>query len=253
MLKIFPQEAKAKNSYPQLWPPWGFVDIVAILIFIFLFSVFFSVFGLDLANWVLSCFPGIGSIEVAVAVTGGFLQGILMVIFVLAAASMRKAPLTALGFDNFDWRSLFVYGIVGGMGVFLLVTFMMAIIISLFPQPPQPQPIAEIILNARGWGQILPLLLLVSVIAPLSEELFFRGFIYPVLRSRFGVAWGITATACFFSLIHFDLIRFIPLALGGACLTFFCEKSKSLYPAIAAHSMWNTVMTLFIIYYNIAL
>jgi membrane protease YdiL (CAAX protease family) len=47
---------------------------------------------------------------------------------------------------------------------------------------------------------------LLSIIAvslgPLMEELFFRGFLYPVLARRMGVAWGIFLTALPFGLIH---------------------------------------------------
>jgi len=47
---------------------------------------------------------------------------------------------------------------------------------------------------------------LLSIIAvsigPLMEELFFRGFMYPVLARRLGVAWGILLTALPFGLIH---------------------------------------------------
>lgn len=47
---------------------------------------------------------------------------------------------------------------------------------------------------------------LLSIIAvtlgPLMEELFFRGFMYPVLARRLGVAWGIVLTALPFGLIH---------------------------------------------------
>jgi CAAX protease family protein len=47
---------------------------------------------------------------------------------------------------------------------------------------------------------------LLSIIAvtlgPLMEELFFRGFMYPVLARRVGVAWGIALTALPFGLIH---------------------------------------------------
>lgn len=37
---------------------------------------------------------------------------------------------------------------------------------------------------------------------PLMEELFFRGFLYPVLARRMGVAWGIFFTALPFGLMH---------------------------------------------------
>jgi membrane protease YdiL (CAAX protease family) len=220
---------------------------------IFLFSIFFGFFGLRLANWVLSLIPGIGSIELTVMLTAGFLQGILMVAFVLFAVRIRKATLAALGVGSINLRNILLYGVLGGTGVFLLVTILMAIIISFLPQTPEPQAVADLLLNARGREQIVSLLLLVGVIAPVSEELFFRGFIYPVMRNRLGVNGGITATACLFGLMHFDLVRFIPLAIGGACLNIFCENSNSIYPAIVAHSMWNTVMALIVIVFNMTL
>jgi membrane protease YdiL (CAAX protease family) len=47
---------------------------------------------------------------------------------------------------------------------------------------------------------------LLSIIAvtlgPLMEELFFRGFMYPVLARRLGAAWGVALTALPFGLIH---------------------------------------------------
>jgi membrane protease YdiL (CAAX protease family) len=47
---------------------------------------------------------------------------------------------------------------------------------------------------------------LLSIIAvtlgPLMEELFFRGFMYPVLARRMGMAWGVVLTALPFGLIH---------------------------------------------------
>jgi uncharacterized protein len=48
--------------------------------------------------------------------------------------------------------------------------------------------------------------LLISILAvtigPLMEELFFRGFMYPVVARRIGVVWGILLTALPFGLIH---------------------------------------------------
>jgi membrane protease YdiL (CAAX protease family) len=47
------------------------------------------------------------------------------------------------------------------------------------------------------------LLSLIAVsIGPLMEELFFRGFMYPVIARRMGVIWGILLTALLFGLIH---------------------------------------------------
>ncbi|HEY3973406.1 MAG TPA: type II CAAX endopeptidase family protein [Candidatus Sulfotelmatobacter sp.] len=47
------------------------------------------------------------------------------------------------------------------------------------------------------------LLAIIAVsIGPLMEELFFRGFMYPVVARRLGVTWGVVLTALPFGLIH---------------------------------------------------
>ncbi len=47
------------------------------------------------------------------------------------------------------------------------------------------------------------LLMIIAIsFAPLLEEVFFRGFLYPVLARRMGAAWGIVLTALPFGLIH---------------------------------------------------
>jgi len=237
--------------YLRQRPRWGLIDCAVILVSIFVYSVLFGLYGYPLVNRVLSLFPTIGSFEAAFLITAGFLQHILIILLIFILVFLRKAPLAAVGLKRCSRNSLFVYGICGGMALLLLVTVVMSLIISLFPQPPQPQPIAELILNTQDGRQILLLLLLVGVLAPLSEEMLFRGFIYPVLRFRFGIVGGIVLSASLFGAMHLDLVRFFPLALGGACLALFCEKSASIYPAIVAHSMWNTVMTLLAFFYNL--
>jgi uncharacterized protein len=46
------------------------------------------------------------------------------------------------------------------------------------------------------------LALLAVTVGPLMEELFFRGFMYPVIERRIGAAWAITLTALPFGLLH---------------------------------------------------
>jgi membrane protease YdiL (CAAX protease family) len=43
--------------------------------------------------------------------------------------------------------------------------------------------------------------------------------------------------------MHFDFIRFLPLAVGGLVLTWLYEKTKSLWSVIIAHGVWNILMT----------
>jgi membrane protease YdiL (CAAX protease family) len=97
--------------------------------------------------------------------------------------------------------------------------------------------------GANSPWQFFLLLFLGGVIVPLKEELVFRGLIYPPLRQAYGRGRGILLTALFFGMMHFDLIRFFPLFLGGAVLTWLYERTKNLWHAIIAQGIWNMLMT----------
>ena len=80
---------------------------------------------------------------------------------------------------------------------------------------------------------------LLSIIAvtlgPLMEELFFRGFMYPVLARRMGVAWGIALTALPFGLIHLPQYGW---AWGAALVIFLvgvvCGVVRAVTRSVAA-------------------
>jgi membrane protease YdiL (CAAX protease family) len=85
----------------------------------------------------------------------------------------------------------------------------------------------------------------VIVVAPISEEVFFRGFFYGALRNRLGVVWATVISAALFGAIHItssDTLPLIPvLALLGAILCLLYEKTGSLYPCIALHAVNNAI------------
>jgi membrane protease YdiL (CAAX protease family) len=135
-------------------------------------------------------------------------------------------------------------GIGQGVLLFLLVTIVGAVISSFFPYKVEAQPIAEVFNTARsGWERILSFLI-AAVAAPLSEELYFRGFLYPAVGKLTGKIPAVFLTSLFFSFLHFDLLRFIPITIGGIWLNMLYFKTESLYTPIIAHSVWNALMIL---------
>ena len=80
------------------------------------------------------------------------------------------------------------------------------------------------------------LLSLIAVtLGPLMEELFFRGFMYPVLARRIGVVWGIILTALPFGLIHLPQYGY---AWGAALVIFLvgvvCGAVRAATKSVAA-------------------
>jgi membrane protease YdiL (CAAX protease family) len=83
-----------------------------------------------------------------------------------------------------------------GLGAAMLLA--LGLLQSLLPMP-KDTPFEH--LFDRPLDAYLLAILAVSI-GPLVEELFFRGFLYPVLARRTGVAWGIVLTALPFGLLH---------------------------------------------------
>ena len=95
---------------------------------------------------------------------------------------------------------------------------------------------------------------LVSVFAvtlgPLMEELFFRGFLYPVLARRLGAVWGVILTALPFGLIHYKQYgdawsAVLVIFLVGVVLTTVRAVTKSVGASFLVHVGYNgTLMAL---------
>jgi membrane protease YdiL (CAAX protease family) len=82
------------------------------------------------------------------------------------------------------------------------------------------------------------------VVAPIVEELFFRGFVFTAMRDKLDPVWAAIATGILFGLVHAfgSPIGFLPpLALLGTLLCIVYWKTGSIYPTIALHSLNNCV------------
>ena len=81
--------------------------------------------------------------------------------------------------------------------------------------------------------------------APFMEELFFRGFLYPVLARRLGVSAGVLLTALPFALIHEPEYKawgpVLIIFLVGIVLTVVRAKMKSVGASFIVHAIYNGV------------
>lgn len=163
------------------------------------------------------------------------------------AVNHWKLSLADLGLEGTRRFSGIVQGLVQGPLVFLLVSFG-GILVELFhPLEDDVQPFTQMILEAGAPVEIAILCFFGVVLAPLSEELYFRGLLFPVLRKHIGLRGGILISGFIFGLMHFDPLRLLPLALGGMALAWLYQKTGSLYSAITAHGVWNGLMLLILL------
>jgi membrane protease YdiL (CAAX protease family) len=91
------------------------------------------------------------------------------------------------------------------------------------------------------WSGLLLWLVSGCVIAPLSEEFFFRGYAFHAFRQRYGLAVGVVASALFFSIIHLNAYGFLPILVAGVGLALVYHNTRSLVPCIVAHAVNNLI------------
>jgi uncharacterized protein len=106
----------------------------------------------------------------------------------------------------------------------------------------------EKLLEQLGAGESTSLLLLSAaltcVIAPISEEFLFRGFIFGALRNWRGVWPAALITGLVFGGVHAGsapTVDLVPLAALGVALCLLYHYTGSLYPCIAVHSLNNSL------------
>jgi len=102
---------------------------------------------------------------------------------------------------------------------------------------------------------ILGLMALIAVVvAPLCEEIIFRGYLYPVAK-RFAGTWPAAIfSALVFGAAHGNLTALLPLFLLALLLVWLYEKTGSLWSTIAVHFCFNgatVLIQLIVRYYDI--
>jgi membrane protease YdiL (CAAX protease family) len=98
----------------------------------------------------------------------------------------------------------------------------------------------------RTLGAATPLtlglaVLVVGGLAPIGEELFFRGFMQPRLRRVWRAGPAILVTALAFGLIHGELIHAGLATVLGLYLGVIAERAGSVMPAVVCHVANNAV------------
>jgi uncharacterized protein len=94
------------------------------------------------------------------------------------------------------------------------------------------------------WPRFFVTLLGAGILAPVAEELFFRGLVYTALRQRLGIAAAATISGLVFALGHIDSLGVVAASfVMGIAIALAYEYTRSLWVAIAIHAFNNTLAT----------
>jgi len=180
------------------------------------------------------------------------LAGLRTSLLVTQALAFALPPVWALRLFYLDRRAVLPFGlpasrhvaaaVCGTLGLNHLLTFYGAWQERVWPQPEALRASTEALLSSDGALDLVALLAAIALVPAFCEEILFRGFVQSGLVRQSVRPWsGVIATAVIFGLFHLDPWRFFLVVPLGIFLGWLREASGSMWPAILAHGLNNTL------------
>ncbi|HVE40798.1 MAG TPA: CPBP family glutamic-type intramembrane protease [Planctomycetota bacterium] len=180
----------------------------------------------------------VGSLMIAMSVGGAALPALAL----LASRLLPDPRIAALGETRRSavrgyFRGLFY----GASGAFRMMVLLALVDIFWFGSRGPNNPIQNVVEGSRlGTTGTLLLILDTVLLAPIGEELLFRGFLLPRLMVQKGPVWAIGASAVVFALLHPQYGIYMPLMLVyGVVLGWVRVRTGGLTASILLHLTIN--------------
>jgi len=108
-------------------------------------------------------------------------------------------------------------------------------------------PVYRILPQLHQRGEIAVLAVLVGIVVPIGEEIFFRGLAFGALRRVMNRHLAVLLSALFFAAAHLEPVALVPIVLLGVVLAYTYDYTGSLAPGMIAHGV-NNLAALFVFY-----
>ena len=89
-----------------------------------------------------------------------------------------------------------------------------------------------------------------AIVAPITEELFFRGFLFKGLREKYGWVNALMFSSIIFALFHGQLATLLPTFLLGALFAYMYQRTESVYPGMVLHFAVNAMGAMVLLFAN---
>ncbi len=180
------------------------------------------------------------------------------VIFLMIQWVGRRDLGTVFGFDRFRrmsfpqrwlWPAVWVLAgaIIATPTIIVVSNLMPRFFEGIFGEEIGEQAAVQNMRESTDWVLRVLLILNACLVAPLVEELVFRGYFYGILKRYTGAMFSAFITGAIFAVAHQSLLALIPLWGFALFLTLFYESSRSLWVPIGIHAVFNTVNVVLIL------
>ena len=118
-----------------------------------------------------------------------------------------------------------------------------------FKMEPEEQLPVHVLRVSMSWAGRITLGVAAILLAPVAEEILFRGILYAAIKQAGFPRIALWGTVLLFAYVHMNAVSFLPLAALAMVLTALYERTDNLLAPIVAHAMFNALnfVTLFLV------
>ena len=179
-----------------------------------------------------------GRVTAAIRSSAGLLL-VMPAALLVAGLVLRRRLTPEQGFGQPPAGRIIAAGIGGGVALALAATGL-GVLLDALGRPIVEQPLIEHIARSGSAMSLMMLLVAGLVLAPIGEELFYRGWVFPYLEGV-GAPLAYGASTILFAAIHFHPAAVPAYLLMGFGLAALYHWSRSIWPPILAHATNNAI------------
>jgi membrane protease YdiL (CAAX protease family) len=128
------------------------------------------------------------------------------------------------------------WGVVATIGASLIGAAVVFVLESIGVETG-PQTAELALSRIEPWLAVLA----VVILAPIAEEVFFRGVVFNALLREAGSRWAYIGSAALFAVIHLEPVAMLPLFALGLALAWVYQRTRNLLAPIAMHATVNGI------------
>ncbi len=209
--------------------PWGWLDMGLVGVMAILGQALLVPVGVTGFTRTVTGYAGDASLTFFTQVL--LLYGLLFAGIWVVAIRRHGVDWSVLGFRPLDIRSLGAL-----LGLVAAVVLGANFVVRSFVHLPRTQ---DLFVFGHHPRQVMLMVVLVLVAAPLGEEVLFRGFLLQGLVRRWGFWPAAVVTSAVFALAHVWPYLYVPIFVMGLAFAWLFWRTGSLWAAIAAHATMN--------------
>ena len=165
--------------------------------------------------------------------------GFWVVLIGTVVLAQRRGAAVWGGFAREVWARDLVVGVVVGVATQLVLLPALYLPLRSVIDVDELSAPAEDLLGGLGGASLIAIGIGVVFVAPVVEELFFRGLLLRALAARWSMATGVIGSAVIFGATHFQPLQFPGLVLAGLVFAGAVVRAGRLGASIAVHVGFN--------------